>query len=130
MTSRKRKHSLEAVVGSQTYTVWVDMLQRLVPDGRTHRLAPLVAAMLSYAAEVAAEQDQDDDDEDSVAQILQDAAEITDPAESPELMGLVAQLFKDAQVKHQRESSRGVQYSIAEEAIIEFIHWYDMPWES
>ena len=130
MTSRKRKQSLEAVVGSQTYAVWVDMLRRLVPDGRTHRLAPLVAAMLSYAAEVAAEQDQDDDDEDSVAQILRDVAEITDPAESPELMGLVAQLFKDAQVKHQRESSRGVQYSIAEDAIIEFIHWYDMPWES
>ncbi len=130
MTSRKRKQSLETVVGSQTYAVWADTLRRLVPDGRTHRLAPLVAARLSYAAEVAAEQDQDDDEEDSAAQILQDAAEITDPAESPELTDLVAQLFKDAKVKHQRESSRGVQYSIAKEAVIEFIHWYDMPWES
>ncbi len=129
MTSRKRKQSLETVVGSQTYAVWADMLRRLVPDGRTHRLALLVAAMLSYAAEVAAEQDQDDEDEGSVAQILEGAAEITDPAESPELMGLVARLFQDAKVKHQRESSRGVRYSIAEEAIVEFIHWYDMPWE-
>ena len=126
----KRKKSLEAVVGSQTYVAWVDMLRRLVPDGRTHRLAPLVAAMLSYAAEVASGQDKDADDEDSVARILQDASEIGDPEEAPELMELVAQLFKDAKVQHQRESSRGVRYSIAEEAITEFVHWYDMPWES
>lgn len=122
--------SLKTVVGPETYAVWVDMLRRLVPEGRTHRLAPLVAAVLSYAVEVAAEQEQEDDDEDSVAQVLQDAAEITDPAESPELMQLVSQLFKDAKVKHQRESKRGEQYSIAEDALIEFIHWYDMPWES
>lgn len=42
----RQKQSLQEVVGAQTYTSWVDMLRRLAPDGRTHRLAPLVAGML------------------------------------------------------------------------------------
>jgi hypothetical protein len=33
----KPKRSLQDVVGKETYTVWVDMLRELVPDGRTHR---------------------------------------------------------------------------------------------
>ena len=44
-----QKQSLQAVVGQLKYATWVDMLRRLVPDGRTHRLAPLVAGMLQYA---------------------------------------------------------------------------------
>lgn len=45
----KRKQTLEEVVGQETYAMWVDMLRRLVPEGRTHRLAVLVAGMLHYA---------------------------------------------------------------------------------
>ena len=50
-TTGKQKATPESVVGSPTYSVWVDMLERLVPGDRTHRLAPLVAGMLQYAAE-------------------------------------------------------------------------------
>lgn len=42
------QRSLDAVVGPDTYSVWVNMLRALVPQGRTHRLAPLVAGMLQY----------------------------------------------------------------------------------
>lgn len=51
----RKNQSLQAVVGAQTYATWVDMLRRLVPDGRTHRLAPLVAGMRQYATLVAIE---------------------------------------------------------------------------
>ena len=50
---KKGSRSLRDVVGPEVYQTWIDMLHRLVPDGRTHRLAPVVAAMLQYALAVA-----------------------------------------------------------------------------
>jgi hypothetical protein len=125
----KQTSSLKEVVGQQTYEVWVDMLRRLVPDGRTHRLAPMVAGMLQYAYLVASDENDNEAEEDSAASILLGSEDMVDSAEAPELLGLVAQLFKDAKVKHGRVSSRGESYSVAESAVEEFIHWFDMPWE-
>jgi hypothetical protein len=45
----KPEHDLQAVVGKAAYAVWVDMLRELVPDGRTHRLPVVIAAMRQYA---------------------------------------------------------------------------------
>jgi hypothetical protein len=127
----KRKRSLEEVVGKETYAVWVDMLRRLVPEGRTHRLSVLVAGMLNYAYLIAAENHDDDSGEGSVAQALLDSSEIGDPQEVAEyLYDIVDQLFKDAKVKHKRTSARGEGYSIAESALEEYVSWFDMPWES
>ena len=123
--------SLQEIVGKETYTVWVAMLRQLVPDGRTHRLAPLVAAMLQYASTLASEKYGDNPEEGSAAQILLEASEAYDPEEALELLSeLVQGLFEEAGVKFRRTSSRGDDYSIAESAIYEFIHWHDMPWES
>jgi hypothetical protein len=122
--------SLKQIVGQETYSTWVDMLRRLVPDGRTHRLAPLVAGMLQVASKIVYEKYGNDPEEGSVAQILLLASEISDPSEAEELSDLVAQLFDDANVGYERTSSRGDDYSIVESAVYEFIHWYDMPWEA
>jgi hypothetical protein len=65
--ARKLKRSLQDVVGENSYSVWVDMLRRLVPDGRTHRLSVLLAGMLQYALTLAEEFDEDELKEDSVA---------------------------------------------------------------
>ena len=51
--AKERSRSLRAVVGTETYEAWVRLLRKLVPDGRTHRLAVMVAGMLHYAAAVA-----------------------------------------------------------------------------
>jgi hypothetical protein len=119
--------SLQQVVGSETYTTWIDMLRRLVPNGRTHRLAPLVAGMLQYATLVA----NDMNDENRVGQQLQEAAEAYDPDEvGGLLLPLIDQLFADAGVSYQRTNARGHGYSIADEIIYEYVHWDDMPWES
>ena len=106
------------------------MLRQLVPEGRTHRLAPLVAGMLQYASDMAYQKHGDNPDEGSVAEVLFMASEVYDPAEAEELSELVEQLFTDAKVNFERVSSRGDEYSITESAIYEFIHWYDMPWEA
>ncbi len=127
----KMKPSLEAVVGKETYSIWIDMLRRLVPEGRTHRLSVVVAGMLHYAYLIVAENQADDIEEDSVAQALLDSGDGGDPEEVSEyLHDIVDQLFKDAKVKHKRTSARGEDYSIAESALEEYVSWFDMPWES
>ena len=124
------KKSLKAVVGQETYEVWTKMLHSLVPDGRTHRLATMIAGMLQYAADVAYKRYGDGPEEGSIASVLLMASEAGDSDDIPNLFGIVEQLFKDAGVGHQRVNHRGHGYSIAESAIHEFISWYNMPWES
>lgn len=123
----RQKHSLQEVVGPQTYTIWVDMLRYLIPDGRTHRLAPLVAGMLQYATAVALESAV----ENEVGMGLQEATEAYDPDEAGKLLlPFIDQLFSDAGVSYQRTNARGQGYSIAEEIVREYVSWFDMPWES
>lgn len=124
-------NTLASVVGQETYDVWVKMLQSLVPNGRTHRLAPLIAGMLQYAFDVANERYGDHPEECSVAQALLHAAESNEPEEAGEhLSGLIARLFKDAEVRYERVNSQGDDYNIADSTLYEFVHWYDMPWEA
>jgi len=124
---KKSARSLVTVVGPEIYGSWVSMLRVLVPGGRTHRLGPLVAAMLQYAASVA---EADDDDEDSIANSLIASTEVYDPEDVKKLLhGAVTRLFKDASVEFQRTSARGEDYSILETAYEEYLSWFNMPWE-
>ena len=128
--ARNQKRSLKEVVGEETYTVWTKMLKELVPDGRTHRLAPLIGGMLTYASSIAYKE-QKNAEEGSVAYSLLAASEASDPDEAMDILeDVVKQLFRDAKVKYGRVSSRGDEYSIAESAVYEFINWYSMPWEA
>jgi len=92
--SRKR-YSLKTIVGKRTYDVWVSMLEALVPDGRTQRLAHLVAAMMHYATKVAFEESEFE--EGTIGEYLLIAEECGDPSEVPdELRSAIATLFSDA----------------------------------
>ena len=122
--------NLKDVVGKEVYDLWLDMLRWLVPDGRTHRLAPMIAGMLQYAAEVAAQKFGNEPEEGTAAYCLLGADEIWGPDEAGDLQDLVAQLFEDAGVQYERVSSRGEGYSVVESAIYKYVHWYDMPWEA
>ena len=125
----KQPKQLDQLVGEQVYSVWIDMLRRLVPDGRTHRLAPTIAAMLQYAAVIAFEKQGEHPEEESAAQRLNDAGDL-EPDEAEELLlPLVKKLFKDAGVESERTSAGGEDYSIASEAIREYVDWFNMPWE-
>jgi len=70
---KARKKTVEApsplreIVGDDVYDVWVAMLKKLVPDGRTHRLSVLVASMLAYASNVAwSSRDPDEEDDSAI----------------------------------------------------------------
>ena len=66
VSDKKGSGSLQEVVGEEVYRTWVSMLRELVPDGRTHRLALLVAAMLQYALVMAQEKRDEEMDETSL----------------------------------------------------------------
>jgi len=128
---KKSQGNLKGIVGDKVYSVWVDMLHRLVPDGRTHRLAPTIASMLRYASEVAYEKYGNDPEEGSVAYSLYTASEDAVHDEAVDLLlPIVERLLNASQVESRRKSARGIEYSIAESAIQEFVNWYNMPWES
>jgi hypothetical protein len=125
----KSRRSLQEVVGKETYSVWVDMLRELVPGGRTHRLSVVMAGMLQFALERAMQIRHLNEEDHSVALSLVAANEAGDPEGIKELIhDVVARLFKDAGVKHERVSKGGERYSIADEIYNEFSSWYDYPW--
>jgi hypothetical protein len=129
LTGKETARSFRGVVGADTYEAWVRMLRKLVPDGRTHRLAVMLAGMLQYAAAMA-DSREDEEDEGSLAASLIEATEVSDPSEVEDLIhDAVVQLFKDAKVRFERTNARGDKYSLAEDGYEEFIHWFDMPWE-
>lgn len=127
---KKEETTLQSIVGKSTYSVWIKMLSSLVPDGRTHRLAPLIAGMLQYASAVAREKFKDSPPEGSIAECLIFSSEMEEHEEAKALLTEgVETLFRDAKVSYRRVSRRGGEYDIVDQAIIEFLHWDDMPWE-
>ncbi len=133
-TTRQKKAAtapspLREIVGEDVYDVWVAMLKKLVPDGRTHRLSVLVASMLAYASDVAWSNREPDDEGDPASPLLL-ASEGMDEEEALRLLKpMLTRLFKDAKVRYERVSSRGERYSILWEATIEFCRWHNYPWE-
>ena len=128
---KKVQRSLKDVVGEEVYSVWTQMLHEIVPDGRTHRLAPTIAAMLQFAVAVADKQCGRNPEEGSIESALLFASEGSDPKGAmDELLKPVEKLLRDSKVRAKRTSSRGDQYSVAESAVVEFVNWYNMPWES
>lgn len=121
--------SLRAIVGERVYLVWVDMLHCLVPDGRTHRLAPMIAAMLQYASRINLEKCGKKAERGTVANALYCSEGASYEEGRDILLPVVERLLKDSRVRYKRTNSRGEDYSIAEEAIGEYLNWYNMPWE-
>ena len=109
--AQKTPRNFRAVVGADTYAVWVRMLRELVPDGRTHRLSVMLSGMLHYTAALAAANQDEAEDEHSLAASLIEATEASDPSEVEDLIhDAVVQLFKDAKVRFERTSARGTKY--------------------
>ena len=124
-------NTLQSVVGTATYEVWKNMLEHLIPQGRTHRIAPIIAGMLRYATIVALEKDKEERDSETVANNLQIADELNNFEEIKMLLFEPLQkLFDDSNTRHERTDHRGDQYSILDSAIHEYMNWYEMPWES
>ena len=64
----------------------LDMLGYLVPDGRAHRLAPLIAGMLQHASVIADAQEGEHRIEGTAADTLRKAEEADDLEEAKVLL--------------------------------------------
>lgn len=118
------------VVGSKNYSVWLGMLKRLVPHGRTHRLSVVVASMLQVAYEIAQEREESNAKARQLSSIFESASEHDEENGIEPLLKITEQVFKDAGVGFKRVNRKGQGYSIAEEAIHQFLNWDAMPWEA
>ncbi|OED41581.1 hypothetical protein AB833_09445 [Chromatiales bacterium (ex Bugula neritina AB1)] len=121
---------IEAVVGKKVYSVWLDMIHRMVPSGRTHRLSVVLASMLQYTQEIAYEKSNGNAKARNLSNIFDESHENYAEGDTSELLKLAESILKDAKVKYKRTSTRGHGYSIAEEAVNHYLHWDDLPWES
>jgi hypothetical protein len=121
---------IKDVVGSKTYSVWLGMLKRLVPNGRTHRLSVVVASMLQVAYEIAQEREKLNVKARQLSSIFESAFEHGEENGIEPLVKITEQFFKDAGVRFKRVNRKGQGYSIAEEAIYQFLNWDAMPWEA
>lgn len=121
---------IESIVDKKVYSVWLDMLSRLVPYGRTHRLSVVIASMLQYAQAIAYEKSESNAKARKLSEIFEYAYDNYVEGNANEILQLTESILKDANVKYKRVNSRGNGYSIAEEAVHHFLHWEDMPWES
>ena len=122
--------TLSSVVSAETYSVWLEMLRSLVPDGRTHRLSIVVAGMLRHAVKVAVARFGDTAPERSAAASLIRAAEEGDPEQvADHIADLAERLFRDAKVTGRRVNAQGDEYNLNDSSIEDFASWYAMPWE-
>ena len=121
---------IKDVVGSKNYNVWMEMLKRLVPGGRTHRLSVVVASMLQIVYEIAQEKEESNTKARELSDIFESAYEDNEESGIESLLKITEQLFKDAGVQFKRVNSKGRGYSIAEEAVYQFLNWDAMPWET
>jgi hypothetical protein len=121
---------IESVVGKKVYEVWLDMLSRMVPHGRTHRLSVLIASMLQYTQEIAYANSKTNTSADELSVIFESAFDSYVEDDTKLILQITESIFEDAKVKYKRVNSRGHGYSIAEEAVHNFLHWEDMPRES
>src|SRR3989337_2039494 len=90
------------VVGSKNYNVWMEMLRRLVPHGRTHRLSVVVASMLQVAYEIAQDKEGSNSKARQLFSIFESAYEHDDENGIKPLLEITEQVFKDAKVGFKR----------------------------
>jgi len=120
----------EQIVGSQTYSAFIRILKEIGPDARTHRISVVIAAMLRYALDKLPDECEDG----SLGEALLAVAEEPYIAEGESkeygmLYSLIDSLCTEAGMRNERQSFKGVHYSISDNAIAEYASWHNMPWE-
>jgi hypothetical protein len=121
---------LKEIIGDQQFLSFFALLENIGPEARTHRISVVIASILRFAVN----QLPPDCEDGSLAQALLMldeepylAHEQSDECEM--VLDLIDCICTEAGMMNERESARGVAYSIAENTILEYAAWYNMPWE-
>ena len=118
------------IVGAQSYATFLSMLTEIGPDSRTHRISVVIAAMLQFARSLLPADCEDGTLAQAIVTLEEEPYMVDEESEAYEMViDLIDELCDEAGMRNLRESSRGEPYSIADNAIAEYIGWYNMPWE-
>lgn len=120
----------ESIVGKKIYSVFLEMLESIGPDARTHRICMVIAAMMRYARNELIDEYQEDPLANALIALDEEPYLASERSEEYEVLEeFIDELCTEAGMQNKRESASYSQYSIAEHTIAEYAQWYAMPWE-
>ena len=120
----------ESIVGTEIYSVFLEMLESIGPDARTHRICMVIAAMMRYTRNELIDEYQDNPLAMALIVLDEEPYLASEGSEEVEILEeFIDELCSKVGMHNRRESASYTQYSIAEHAIAEYSHWYFMPWE-
>lgn len=122
---------LEKIIGAQAYSALMSMLKEIGPDARTERISIVIAAILRLAlAKVSPNELEQDSLASELVALEEDPFLATEEGRECEILfTLIDELCQEVGMKNHRTTVKGIAYSIAENAISQYISWYNMPWE-
>ncbi len=120
----------EEIIGEQEFLSILTLLKEIGPDARTHRISVFIASILRFAVNRLPARCEDGSLAQALTTIEQEPYLAHEQSDEYEMVfDFIDRLCKEAGMLNQRESVRGKEYSIAENAILEYAAWYNMPWE-
>jgi hypothetical protein len=126
----KMLKEFKKIIGNPSYSQFITLLQEIGPDARTHRISVVIAAMLRFALEKASREDEEETLGMALVALDEEPCLAVEESEEYErLFELIDEICREASLRNLRQSARGDSYSIAENAIAEYVSWYNMPWE-
>jgi hypothetical protein len=106
------------------------LLKEIGPEARSHRISVVIASILGFAVNKLPAHCEDCSLAQTLITIDQEPYLAHEQSDEYELaFDFIDCLCREAGMLNQRESARGEDYSIAENAILEYAAWYNMPWE-
>jgi len=120
----------EKIIGADVFAANLAMLKEIGPDARTHRISVVIAAMLRYALSQAPRKSKKNSLSAALV-ALDDGPLYADEGsvEYRKVAALIDELCSKAGMRNRRLTSKGMSYSIAQNAIAEYCAWHNMPWE-
>ena len=118
------------IIGDQELQSLLALLKAIGPDARSHRISVVIASILRFAVNQLPAHCEDGTLSQALIMIDEEPYLAHEQSDAYELIfDFIDCLCKEAGMLNQRESARGEDYSIAENAIFEYAAWYNMPWE-
>ena len=118
------------IVGEQHFSSFIALLKEIGPDARTHRISVVIASILRYAVNKLPAECEDGSVAQALLKLDEEPYLAHEQSDEHEMVfDLVDGLCSEANLMNERESARGEGYSIAENVILEYAAWYNMPWE-
>jgi hypothetical protein len=128
MAKGKLIDDFKTLVGPQCYESFLGLLKEIGPDSRTERISVVIAGLLRFALNKA----YDNQVEGSLSEalvVLEEDPHTDDEKYSDMVLDLIDEICNETNTRNFRTTARGMDYSVASQALSEYCRWYNMPWE-